>query len=61
MVDHPDAHEKHKRRAFDGVVQLYEAWHVAEPDRGHDLKAAAWRDRLGAWVQASVGERAGGS
>jgi len=35
------------------VADLYNAWHAAEPDAGHDAKAAEWRARLDA---PSVGE-----
>ncbi|MDF1838592.1 MAG: serine/threonine-protein kinase, partial [Planctomycetota bacterium] len=30
---------------IEALIQLYEAWHAAEPDSGHDSKAAKWRDR----------------
>jgi serine/threonine protein kinase/tetratricopeptide (TPR) repeat protein len=29
------------------VVGLYEAWHAAEPDAGHDVSAEEWRAKLG--------------
>ena len=32
-------------RAF---AELYDAWHAAEPDQGHDAKAAEWRAKLAA-------------
>jgi non-specific serine/threonine protein kinase/serine/threonine-protein kinase len=28
------------------LVKLYEAWHAAEPDQGHDVEAAEWRAKL---------------
>ncbi len=28
------------------VVDLYEAWHVAEPGQRYDVKAAEWRAKL---------------
>jgi serine/threonine protein kinase len=28
------------------LVALYTAWHAAEPDSGHDAKAAEWRERF---------------
>lgn len=34
--------------AVDLLVNLYEAWHERAPEAGHDLKAAAWRDRAAA-------------
>ncbi len=30
------------------LADLYDAWHAAEPDAGHDARAAEWRARLGA-------------
>ena len=36
-----------------GLVDLYESWHAAEPDQGHDQQAAKWRARLTKW-QAST-------
>lgn len=35
------------------AVRLYDAWHIAEPDKGYDAKAAEWRARLAEW-QAST-------
>jgi serine/threonine protein kinase/Tfp pilus assembly protein PilF len=29
-----------------GLVELYDAWHVAEPHSGHDAQAAQWRSKL---------------
>jgi non-specific serine/threonine protein kinase/serine/threonine-protein kinase len=29
-----------------GLVDLYDAWHAADPDGGYDARAAAWRDVL---------------
>jgi serine/threonine protein kinase/tetratricopeptide (TPR) repeat protein len=28
------------------LVKLYDAWHAAEPDQGHDVEAAEWRAKL---------------
>ncbi len=28
------------------IADLYDAWHAAEPDAGHDARAAEWRARL---------------
>ncbi len=36
-----------------GLVELYDDWHAAEPDQGHDAEAAQWRAELQAW-QAST-------
>ena len=32
--------------ALNGLVGLYESWHAAEPDKGHDQQVAKWRERL---------------
>jgi hypothetical protein len=34
------------RQALERVVKLYELWHAAEPDAGHDARAAEWRAEL---------------
>ena len=34
------------REAVDYIVSLYEFWDAAEPDKGHDAKAAEWRAKL---------------
>ena len=34
------------RQALERVVKLYEFWHAAEPDAGHDARAAEWRAEL---------------
>ena len=28
------------------LVDLYEAWHAAEPGKGYDAKATEWRAKL---------------
>lgn len=33
------------KRFFGAFESLYDAWHAAEPDKGYDMKAAAWRAR----------------
>lgn len=33
-------------KSIEYLVELYEAWHAAEPDAGHDAKAAEWRTKL---------------
>ena len=40
--------EEHEQtvRVIGYIVDLYEAWHVAEPDGNHDVKAAEWHARL---------------
>ena len=40
-------HDRPTLDALQWVVRLYDAWHIAEPDQGYDLKAAEWRARLG--------------
>ena len=30
------------------LAELYETWHAAEPDAGHDTKADDWRSKLSA-------------
>jgi hypothetical protein len=32
--------------AGERVLWLYDAWHAAEPDAGHDARAAEWRAEL---------------
>jgi hypothetical protein len=44
-----------------GLAELYDVWHAAEPDQGHDAKAAQWRTRLAEWqasTQPAASERA---
>ena len=53
MKDHPDAIDLRKGQALERIVKLYDAWHAAEPDQGHDAKAAEWRAKL------ASGERTG--
>ena len=31
---------------MDTLIQLYDYWHVAEPGKGYDAKAAEWRAKL---------------
>ncbi len=59
LLDRPDARESQKQRALDGLVRLYEAWHIAEPYRGHDQKAAEWRERFDAWTAARTATNVG--
>jgi tetratricopeptide (TPR) repeat protein len=46
MVRGP-THEK-TREFAKTMVDLYEAWHAAEPGGGHEKQAAEWKARLGA-------------
>lgn len=34
------------REALERIVRMYDAWHLAEPGKGFDSKAAEWRSRL---------------
>ena len=34
------------RGAIKLLIELYEAWHTAEPDAGHELSAEQWRAKL---------------
>ena len=38
--------ETRLREALERIVQLYHAWHAAEPDAGHDARGASWRAEL---------------
>jgi hypothetical protein len=42
---------KHKRtvKAIRSLAELYDARHAAEPNAGHEAKAAEWRTRRKAW------------
>lgn len=33
-------------KAVDLIIRLHEAWHATDPNKGHDTKAAEWRDKL---------------
>ncbi|MEQ9095045.1 MAG: serine/threonine-protein kinase [Phycisphaerales bacterium] len=41
-----EAHDR-PRRVARMLANLYDAWHQAEPDAGHDATAVQWRARLG--------------
>ena len=32
--------------AITALVELYESWHAAEPEEGHDAEAESWREEL---------------
>lgn len=40
--------ESHDRTigAIQQLADLYDAWHAAEPDSGHDASATTWREKL---------------
>ena len=40
------ATEESTNEAIQRMVDLYEAWHAAEPGQGYDAKAAQWRAKL---------------
>ena len=42
----PENFRKHTRKLAEAFVDLYEAWHAAEPEAGHDAKVADWRKKL---------------
>ena len=46
LKDNPSASDIRKREALERIVELYDAWQAAEPDAGHDAKAAEWRAKL---------------
>ena len=39
----PEIYQNRKTDARERIIQLYEAWHQAEPDEGYDQKARAWQ------------------
>ncbi len=45
----PRASRNTIRGVLQGLVELYEAWHAAEPDQGYDAKASEWRAKLEQW------------
>ena len=42
-MDPPEIYQDRKTDARDRIIQLYEAWHQAEPDKGFDQKAKEWQ------------------
>ncbi len=45
-LDNDAATEDSKAEAIQRVVDLYDAWHAAEPGKGYDTKADEWRAKL---------------
>ena len=41
-----EAPPKRKGEALQRIIDLYDAWGKAEPDKGHDAKAAEWQAKL---------------
>jgi len=39
-------HHEYTFKTVERLAALYDAWHAAEPDKGHDAKAAEWRAKL---------------
>jgi hypothetical protein len=48
FVAAPDRGPMHKDtlECVQGLVDLYTAWHAAEPGKGYDAKAAEWKAKL---------------
>jgi len=44
-----------------GLIDLYTAWHAAEPDKGYDTKAAEWQAKLDAASPPAAGETSSGT
>lgn len=40
-IDH-----RRTKGTIEALIDLYDAWHEAEPDKGYDAKAAEWRTKL---------------
>jgi hypothetical protein len=36
------------RSTLDELIRVYHAWHIADPDAGHDAKATNWRAKAAA-------------
>ncbi|MBL4698917.1 MAG: serine/threonine protein kinase [Phycisphaerales bacterium] len=47
QIDPPENSQIRRQQAIQRVVDLYTAWHAAEPGNGYDTKAEDWRGRLG--------------
>ena len=46
-------------RMLKGLVELYDAWHAAEPGKGHDSRAAEWGAKFEQWQAATQAARSG--
>lgn len=42
--------------AIDRLIELYTAWHAAEPDKGYDAKAAEWQKKRNDFQAAATAE-----
>ncbi len=38
--------ERRTRQLAEAFIDLYDAWHTAEPGEGYDAQAAEWRAKL---------------
>ena len=56
MLNDDTSYENRKTEAIQRVVDLYEAWHAADPDKGHDVKGEQWRARLPAKEEEQADE-----
>ena len=45
------------KRTAEALAELYEAWHVAQPNVGHDTKAAEWRAEPAPHLESSDSQR----
>jgi serine/threonine protein kinase len=48
LVHFPSPRAKDLRDSTQAIVDLYVAWHAAEPGKGYDAKAAEWKQKLDA-------------
>ncbi len=46
LMENYKARYDRTNEAIQRVVDLYEAWHAAEPGKGYDAKADEWRAKL---------------
>jgi tetratricopeptide (TPR) repeat protein len=49
LEQNPRSPAKQKQAVLTCFCELYDAWHAAEPDAGHDAQAAEWRAKLAEW------------
>jgi hypothetical protein len=41
--------EQHWPTVLQGLVELYDSWHAAEPEKGYDAKASEWQAKRAEW------------
>jgi len=51
----PGPRPRDMRDCMQALVDLYRAWHRAEPGKGYDAKAAAWQEKLAALAAPAPG------